>query len=134
MTYLTKEFAEGREVGITNGEVALPVGAISDLGPEIIGRLVLELVADYQVLKDYLGSGELDFMSVEQAKEHVKRKQQTLRTRQVKTQIVKKRRAEFNSRRAQLVLALIERDGYMCQHPDCDCQEDLGIDHAVPLS
>lgn len=134
MPYLTKQFAEGREAGITNGEVVLPVRAIRDLHPEVIGLLVLELAGDYEVLKEYLGSGELDFMSIDQAKEYVKSKQQTHRSKEVKTGLVKKRRAEFNSKRAQLMLALIERDGYVCQYLDCDCQEDLGIDHVVPLS
>jgi len=67
MPYLTKQFADGREAGITNGEIILPVSAIQDLDPEVIGRLALELAANYEFVKEYLGSGELDFMNIEQA-------------------------------------------------------------------
>ncbi len=52
----------------------------------------------------------------------------------VKKKLVAKRRKEFQSNRDYLLLALIERDGWVCNHPDCDSQEDLTIDHVIPLS
>lgn len=43
-----------------------------------------------------------------------------------------KRRNQFAGERADLMLALIERDGYQCK--SCDNQDDLAIDHIIPLS
>lgn len=44
------------------------------------------------------------------------------------------RRNQFGSKRAELELALIDRDGYVCSHPDCNICDDLTIDHIVALS
>lgn len=44
------------------------------------------------------------------------------------------RRRQFNTVRAELVLALIERDGYVCAHPGCNVVTNLTIDHIVALS
>lgn len=50
----------------------------------------------------------------------------------VKKTCMKKRRSEFQGRQAQLMLALIERDGYVCQITGAT--ESLTIDHIIPLS
>lgn len=134
MVYLAKNLGQNREVAITNGEIVLPVASIRDLDPETIGKLVLELAADYEFLREYLGSGELDFSSIEQAKEYVRKKQQEPRAREIKKKLVKKRRTDFSAKRTQLMLALIDRDGYVCKHPGCDSQDELTIDHIIPLS
>ena len=134
MAYLTKYFQQNREVGITSAEIVLPVTSITGLEPMTIGKLVLELASDYEFLRDHFGSGELDGLTIEQAKEHVRKKQQEGRAKQIKKKLVRTRRADFSARRAQLMLALIDRDGYVCQHPDCDSQDDLTIDHIIPLS
>jgi len=42
------------------------------------------------------------------------------------------RRRQFAQRRNELVLALIERDGYECK--GCATQDDLTLDHVVPIS
>lgn len=47
---------------------------------------------------------------------------------------VKKRRKEFGRVRSELVIQLIDRDGYICRYPGCDVREHLTIDHVVPLS
>ena len=44
------------------------------------------------------------------------------------------RRTQFSFRHPELELALIERDGYVCSHPDCKVTADLTIDHIVALS
>jgi hypothetical protein len=44
------------------------------------------------------------------------------------------RRNQFSVRHPELELALIERDGYVCSHPDCKVTSDLTIDHVVALS
>ena len=51
-----------------------------------------------------------------------------------KRQLSAVRRTQFNSRRPELELALIERDGYVCSHPDCKITSVLTIDHIIPLS
>lgn len=134
MAYLTKYFQQNREVGITSAEIVLPVTSITGLEPVTIGKLVLELASDYELLKDHFGSGELDGLTIEQAKEYVRKKQQERRAKEIKKRLVKKRRSDFSAKRAQLLLALIDRDGYVCQYPDCDTQDDLTIDHIIPLS
>jgi len=44
----------------------------------------------------------------------------------------KRRRSDFQQKRDHLILALIERDGYICA--ECDVYEGLTIDHILPLS
>jgi hypothetical protein len=134
MTYLTKTLPNGKEVGITNGEIVLPVRVLQGMDDEAISLLVKELANDYEFLKDYLGSGEFEFMTIEQAKARVMELQRQKRTQAAKRELTRLRRSEFDSRQAQLMLALINRDGYICQHPGCGLQEDLTIDHIVPLS
>lgn len=134
MTYIKKDISNGSEVGITSGEVVIPVASVSDLSDKQIARVVRELVDDYEYLKCCLGSGELDGMSIPEAREYVKRKEQNKKSQIVKQEFTQRRRRQFDSIRDQLMLALIDRDGYICQHPDCEVQEDLTIDHIVPLS
>lgn len=51
-----------------------------------------------------------------------------------KRELMPVRRLEFASRRAELELALIARDGYVCAQTGCDAMSDLTIDHVQPLS
>lgn len=44
------------------------------------------------------------------------------------------RRSQFNVRRPELELAFIERDGYVCCHPECSVTTDLTIDYILALS
>lgn len=134
MPYLKKILPNGNEMGLTNGEIVLPLDALEGIDDKAISLLVRELANDYKYLQDYLGSGELDFMTIEQAKAYVAGLKQRERTQVVKRELTRQRRGEYNSRQAQLMLALINRDGYICQHPGCELQEDLTIDHVVPLS
>lgn len=53
---------------------------------------------------------------------------------EVKKKLIKNRRQVFQQNRDHLLLALIERDGWICNHPDCQEQANLQIDHIVPLS
>jgi hypothetical protein len=49
-----------------------------------------------------------------------------------KAEYSQRRRSEFSRNYDQLMLALIQRDGYRCVI--CDTIEDLTIDHIIPLS
>lgn len=51
-----------------------------------------------------------------------------------KKELTKKRRSEFGVVRASTELALIERDGYICNSDGCPVSENLTIDHILPLS
>lgn len=51
-----------------------------------------------------------------------------------KRQLTKLRRGQFSAKRAALELALIERDGYVCQIKNCQESENLTIDHVLPIS
>ena len=52
-----------------------------------------------------------------------------------KKHLTRARRSEFNSRRAQIELALIASGkSYVCAHPECETTNDLTIDHIKPLS
>ena len=134
MPFFTKTLPNKSVVGITNCEIVLPLGALEGLDDEAISALVRELASDLEFIKDYIGGGEIGFGTIEETKQYVIRQQQSNRTREVKQEITQQRRREFDSRRAQLLLMLIERDGYICKFPNCDVQEGLTIDHIVPLS
>lgn len=135
MPFFSKTLPNQATVGITNCEIVLPLRALKGLDDQAIVALVRELAADLEFIQDYIGDGKADsFETIEAVKRYVARQKQNQRTRLIKQKIVQNRRNEFNSRRDQLLLKLIERDGYICQHPDCSIQEDLTIDHIVPLS
>jgi 5-methylcytosine-specific restriction endonuclease McrA len=134
MPFFTKTLPNKSVVGITNCEIVLPLGALEGLDDQAISALVRELARDLEFIQDYIGSGEIGFGTIEEVKQYVIRQQQNRRTREVKREITQQRRKEFDSRRAQLTLMLIERDGYICKFPNCGVQEGLTIDHIVPLS
>jgi len=60
-----------------------------------------------------------------------KRKLQT--TREIKAGLRRKRRSQFQGKRAQLMLAVIAREG-VAECKRCGSQDDLTLDHIVPLS
>ena len=134
MPFFTKTLPNKSVVGITNCEIVLPLGALEGLDDQAISALVRELARDLEFIQDYIGSGEIGFGTIEEVKQYVIRQQQNRRTSEVKREITQQRRKEFDSRRAQLTLMLIERDGYICKFPNCGVQEGLTIDHIVPLS
>jgi len=52
-----------------------------------------------------------------------------------KRQLTKVRRGEFNGRRSQLVLVMIDSGvPYVCAHEGCESHEGLTIDHRIALS
>lgn len=134
MPYLTKKLADGHEVGLTNAEVVLPIDTIRQMKPAEIGQIVLDLIPVYDLLFEYMASGEISSTSVEQALQYAASKKQARRTQEVKQQLIVVRRSEFSAKRAQLTLALIRRDGYKCAHHHCTSQDDLTIDHIMPVS
>jgi 5-methylcytosine-specific restriction endonuclease McrA len=134
MAFYTKTLSNGREVGITNCEMVLPLSALRGLADQEIIALVRELESDLEFVKDYLGGDEIGYGTIEELKQFVIRQKQKKRTLEVKRGLTQQRRREFDSRRAQLTLMLIERDGYICKFPNCHVQEGLTIDHIVPLS
>lgn len=52
--------------------------------------------------------------------------------KKAKVKYTKRRRSTFSQKRDQLILALIERDGYECAK--CGEVDNLSIDHIMPLS
>ncbi len=134
MPYVEQTLPEGLKVGLACGEVVLPVQTIRALTASRIGEIAHELAGHYERLSDYMSSGEIGFMSLEEALAYAEAKEAKARTRRIKQELTKERRAGFNSKRAQLILALIDRDGYTCQRGGCRVREDLTIDHVVPVS
>ena len=54
---------------------------------------------------------------------------------QVKVKAVKSRRRQFQINKARLTLLLLDAGSeYICNHPGCEIDEDLTIDHIYPLS
>lgn len=72
---------------------------------------------------------DMELAHIAAEEEKVARKQ---REAAAKRGLMRKRRNGFSQKRAALMLALIDRGGYQCSI--CDCQDDLTIDHIVPLS
>ena len=134
MAYLTKSLRNNREVGITSGEIVLPAHALDGLTDEEVISIIHELYGDLDFLKDYLSGNGGDFRTIGEAREYVQLQLQRRRTQEVKTELTRQRRGQFNSQRNQLMLLLIDRDGYICRHPGCTVQEDLTVDHIVALS
>lgn len=64
--------------------------------------------------------------------EKVDEKKRTKAEQAAKQKYLKRRRSQFASAKPQLMLALIERDGYRCAR--CGAIEELTIDHILPLS
>ncbi len=56
----------------------------------------------------------------------------TIHGQEKKRVLTKVRRSQFEKNREQITLALIERDGYECKQ--CKTQNDLTIDHILPIS
>lgn len=53
----------------------------------------------------------------------------------VKKKAVKQRRVEFQRSRAMLILLLLDSGvDYVCVHHGCEIDEDLTVDHKIPLS
>ena len=74
------------------------------------------------------------FHSAEEFFEAAKRWDARAATKGRKNELTKLRRREFEAVRADLELALMERDGYVCSQPGCKVVECLTIDHIVPIS
>lgn len=58
--------------------------------------------------------------------------EQATTTTKAKRRLTKRRRSDFQKERDRLMLAIIERDGYLCD--ECGGTESLTIDHIMPLS
>lgn len=65
------------------------------------------------------------------ANRHITKTMQN-RESKVKGELCLKRRAEFAKNRNAIRLALIDRDGFGCT--ECSVQDDITIDHIMPLS
>ena len=67
-----------------------------------------------------------------EAARHIAEEKQRRIDKAAKKPIVKRRRRAYNAKRDQLMLALIERDGYQCA--TCGTSDNITIDHITPLS
>ena len=80
-------------------------------------------------LADY---GELSYEDYLVILEQIRVGEATQAAKRMYTQI---RRADFNPKRAMLVLNMIDAGvSHVCAFPNCSSTEDLTIDHIVPLS
>jgi len=76
--------------------------------------------------------GEMTFGEYLEICEEIRIADQTMRAKRENT---KTRRREYEARRAQLALAMIETGKqHVCSQPGCGETQDLTIDHIVPLS
>ena len=133
MPYLTKTVAPNINFGITSSEIVVPIRFLNELNDNELANAIRGLVADHELLQDFL-SGKQSANTVEDALKLVAIKKQQNRSLVVKRELTKERRIEFTARRPDLLLALINRDGYICRVDGCDMQDKLSIDHIVPLS
>ena len=78
--------------------------------------------------------GRRDFDSVEEFLAAYEDAQIRAASVEKKQQLSAVRRKQFSFTRPELELALIERDGYVCSHADCNVTSNLTIDHIVALS
>lgn len=134
MPYYSKTLPNQRQVGITNCEIVLPFGALGGMDDQAIIALIRELESDLAFAQGYLGYDDGGAATIEALRQHIIHQKQKNKTLEVKQEVSWQRRGEFDSRRNQLLLQLIDRDGYICKHPGCDVQEELTIDHIVPIS
>jgi len=126
-------FVNGEEVGgITIGEVCLLPKALQHLDDQQIIVIVRQLEDAMREAADVIQTSTA--RTVEGLLADARAARQRARTQDVRRGLISVRRNEFGSARAALQLQLLERDGYVCSVEGCGCQEDLTIDHVVPLS
>jgi hypothetical protein len=75
---------------------------------------------------------DLDRQQLQGMLDALKQERRKQKTHRVKSSLIAKRRTMFHGRQPELMLALIDRDGYECEQ--CGSQDDLTIDHIIPLS
>jgi len=90
--------------------------------------------ADLQLLTDHLPGTPWAWAlpRVKQLQEEKEREAQAARQRAVKRELIAKRRSQFASQHEALCLRLLTVKPYECA--TCGGQDDLTIDHIVPLS
>ena len=106
---------------------------ISIPDPELLAKLRLfEEVAGHPYWNvAHMGNG---FHSIEEFYEAADREEVRTKTATKKRELTAIRRSEFDRVRPALQLALIDRDGYVCNMPGCNVTEDLTVDHVLPIS
>jgi len=99
------------------------------------GRRWASFFSDEEDLKLVISSDVASEQEKQDAKDalaDLERNKRKAIEREAKQHYTRKRRNQFEEERPDLMLALIERDGYQCK--DCGGQGDLAIDHIIPLS
>jgi len=87
---------------------------------------------DDECLHWYLQDGIITY---EQYLGLVKDYEAQMATKRAKLKHTRIRRIAFNAIRSDLVLAMIDSGiAYICAYPGCDINEDLTVDHVIPLS
>lgn len=77
-------------------------------------------------------ANDLDRKRAQEVLDALGQKRRKYKEQALRRMLVTERRRIFQKRQPQLMLALIERDG--CQCKQCGSQDDLTVDHIIPLS
>lgn len=96
-------------------------------------RRMQELSQHPYLIQTHL-SGSRSFGSIEEFLAAALQHEVSRASAAMRGKLTKRRRAEFGSIQTSVVLALIERDGYVCRHPGCSQLTDLTVDHIIPVS
>jgi hypothetical protein len=136
MPLWVKEIPNVGEAFISNCEIVLTRNVVANLDDKALVSLVRELASDLEYVYEYVSKGYCEGNTIDELKLYVRRESLRPKAKETKHSLTQQRRREFGARRKELMLALLAREDvdYVCQHPGCGSQEDLTIDHIVPLS
>lgn len=131
--FYSHKLPDGKTVGISHvNEIIFSSSVVDSLSDDELIKLVRWLSECAETIEGidfkYLDS----CTTIEEAVEAAELYHQHQETLRAKRRLSKNRRTEFQKVRNDLALALIERDGYICQ--ECDSQSELTIDHIMPIS
>lgn len=121
---------------VGDGEILLfRMHWVRDRSSEEVARIVrmMEEWSRDEFMAECQGSGR-SFDSIEEFYEAKRAAKVVEASKREKKVLVRARRSQFSAQRNSLILALIERDGYVCAIDGCDVMSDLHIDHIKPLS
>lgn len=118
------------------GEVILSSKWLNDFDDHQVLATVRKMAAlsNHPHLIETHCSGSRNFGSIKEFLESVEEAKIAAASTKRKRELSVVRRREFSAIRAQVELALIARDGYVCSYSDCYTADNLTVDHIVALS